>query len=181
MELNTTKTKEMILGPINKTELPRLTTPAGTIERVNTFKLLGVHIESSLSWLTHISNILKKVTRRLYFLKQLKRAGLPSSHLLYYCTSVIRPVLEYCVPVWHYALTKEQTQQLEAIQNALSISFLTLSEGCRMHPCCTLQILIPWPLVEKISLKKIFRDITKPPPAYIIFYLVQESNLLFHG
>ena len=91
--------QEMILGPINKTELPRLTTPAGTIERVNTFKLLGVHIESSLSWLTHISNILKKVTRRLYFLKQLKRAGLPSSHLLYYCTSVIRPVLEYCVPV----------------------------------------------------------------------------------
>jgi len=61
MELNTTKTREMILGPINKTELPRLTTPAGTIERVNTFKLLGVHIESSLSWSTHISNILKKL------------------------------------------------------------------------------------------------------------------------
>ena len=51
MELNklTTKTKEMILGPINKIELPQLTTPAGTIERVSTFKLLGVHIESSLS------------------------------------------------------------------------------------------------------------------------------------
>jgi len=74
MELNTTKTKEMILGPINQTELPRLTTPAGTIERVNSFKLLGVHIESSLSWSTHISNILKKVTRRLYFLKKTQKS-----------------------------------------------------------------------------------------------------------
>ena len=30
--------------------------------------------------------------------------------------SSIRPVLEYCVPVWHYALTKTQTDHLEALQ-----------------------------------------------------------------
>ena len=51
------------------------------------------------------------------YLRQLvKRAGLPSNHLLHYYTPVVRPVLEYRVPVWHYPLTKEQTQQLEAIQ-----------------------------------------------------------------
>ena len=34
---------------------------------------------------------------------------------------------------------------------------------------------------EDIS-KKFFRDITiTPPPAYIIFYLIQESNPLLHG
>jgi len=26
--------------------------------------------------------------------------------------AVVRPVLEYCAPVWHYALTKAQTQEL---------------------------------------------------------------------
>jgi len=26
------------------------------------------------------------------------------------------PVLEYCAPVWHYALTKAQSESLEAIQ-----------------------------------------------------------------
>ena len=62
MQLSTSKTKEMILGPpIAKTDLPLLTTPIGTIERVWSFKLLlGVHIESSLSWSTHVNNMLKK-------------------------------------------------------------------------------------------------------------------------
>ena len=58
MQLNTSKTKEMILGPIAKTDLALLTTPTGTIERVCSFRLLGVHIESSLSWSTHVNNML---------------------------------------------------------------------------------------------------------------------------
>jgi len=162
MELNTTKTKEMILGPINKIELPRLTTPAGTIERVSTFKLLGVHIESSLSWSTHISNILKKVTRRLYFLKQLKRAGLPSSHLLYYYTSVIRPVLEYCVPVWHYALTKEQTQQLEAIQKRAIHIIFNFTRGMPYASMLYVANINTLATRREDISKKFFRDITNP-------------------
>ena len=70
MELNTSKTKEMVLGTIARPELAPalLTTPLDTVERVNSFKLLGVHIESSLCWSTHINSILKKGTRRMYFL-----------------------------------------------------------------------------------------------------------------
>ena len=59
--------------------------------------------------------IVKKATRRLYFLKQLKRAGLTSTQLFHYYTAVIIPVLEYCAPVRHYVLTKSHTLQLEAI------------------------------------------------------------------
>jgi len=55
-------------------------------------------------------------TTRLYFLKQLKRAGLSNSHLLHFYITVIRPVLEYCAPLWHYALTKAQSESLEAVQ-----------------------------------------------------------------
>jgi len=64
MQLNTSKTKEMILGCLAQTNLPLLTTSTGTIERVTSFKLLGVYIDSSLSWTTHINNITKKATRR---------------------------------------------------------------------------------------------------------------------
>ena len=63
----------------------------------------------------------QKATQRLYFLKQLKRAGLPSDHLFYYYSTVIPPVLEYCVPVWHCALTKAQTEQLESVQKKKTI------------------------------------------------------------
>ena len=60
-----------------------------------------------------LTTLIKKATRMLYFLKQLKRAGLTSTQLFHYYTAVIRPVLEYCAPVWHYALTKSHTLQLE--------------------------------------------------------------------
>jgi len=113
MQVNSAKTKEMIIGPLAKINLPLLTTPLGAIERVSSFKLLGVYIESSLGWSTHVNSIVKKTTSRLYFLKQLKKAGLSSNQLLHYYTSVIHPVLEYSAPAWHYALTKEQTHQIE--------------------------------------------------------------------
>jgi len=49
--------------------------------------------------------------------KQLKRAGLAIHHILDLYIAVIRPV-------WHYALTKEQTQELEATQKrAIRIIF----------------------------------------------------------
>lgn len=124
MEINTTKTKEMILGPLARSNLPFLSTPTGTIERVTSFKLLGLQIDASLSWANHTTIIIQKASRRLYFLKQLKRAGLATHHLLDFYIAVIRPVLEYCAPVWHYALTKAQTQELEAIQKrAIHIIF----------------------------------------------------------
>ena len=94
---------------------PRVTRPRPR-PRVTSFKLLGVHLDSSLAWSTHINHIIKKATTRLYFLKQLKRAGLSSSHLLHFYITVIRPVLEYCAPLWHYALTKAQSESLEAVQ-----------------------------------------------------------------
>jgi len=106
MQLNTAKTKEMILGPVARANLPlptitttNTTTTTDTIHRVTSFKLLGVYIESTMSWTIHVDNMVKKATRRLYFLTQLKRAGLTSNQLFHYYTAVIRPVLEYCAPV----------------------------------------------------------------------------------
>ena len=86
---------EMILGRIDSTSIPSLSTPAGPIQRVTTFKLLGLHLDAGLSWTTHINTIVSKASKRLYFLKQLRRAGLPPQQLLHFYTAVIHPVLEY--------------------------------------------------------------------------------------
>jgi len=56
------------------------------------------------------------VTKRLYFIKQLKRAGVPHTQLLHFYLAVIRPVLVYGAPVWHHSLNKSQKNQTEAIQ-----------------------------------------------------------------
>jgi len=66
MQLNVSKTKEMILGPLAKSNLPLLSTTVGNIDRVTSFKLLGVHIDSTLSWTTHVNNIIKSYFKALF-------------------------------------------------------------------------------------------------------------------
>jgi len=88
------------------------------------FKLLGINFEANVSWSLHINTITAKANKRLYFLKQLKRAGVSTHQLLHFYVTVIRPVLEYCTPICHYAVTRTQTEQTESIQKrAIRIIF----------------------------------------------------------
>jgi len=58
-----------------------------------------VHICSDLKWTQHVDAVSAKIASRLYFVRQLKRAGATSSDLLcFYCT-IIRPMIEYASPV----------------------------------------------------------------------------------
>ena len=75
-----------------------------------TFKLLGLHLDSNFSWSTRVETILSKATQLVYFLKQLKSAGVPHAQLLHFYLVVIRPVLEYSAPVWHHLITKTQNR-----------------------------------------------------------------------
>ena len=107
----------MVMGPTSLTAgLPLLTVDSGTIERVNSFKLLGVFLDANFSWTTHVDTIVSKASSRLYFLKQLKRAGVPHIQLLHFYLAVIRPLLEYAAPLWHHLLNKSQSEKIEAIQ-----------------------------------------------------------------
>jgi len=117
MVLNLTKTKEMVFGPPYITSsLPPISASSYQIQRASEAKLLGVHVDSNLSWHAQVEAIVSKATQRLYFLKQLKRAGISRAQLLHFYISVIRPVLEYAVPVWHHLLTKSQTDNIESVQ-----------------------------------------------------------------
>ena len=60
--------------------------------------------------------MLSKATKRLYFLKLLKRAGVPCAQLQHFCVAVIRPILEYAAPVWHHLIMNCHSDQIEAIQ-----------------------------------------------------------------
>ena len=49
-----------MIGLLAVTNLPLFSISSQTIDRVTSFKLLGVHIDSSLSWSIHIDHIVKK-------------------------------------------------------------------------------------------------------------------------
>ena len=116
MLINYSKTKEMILGIAKSNPPPTLLIEGKKIERVSSFKLLGVHISDDFRWESHINAVCSKVSSRLYFLKQLKRAGVSSDDLLYFYTVVIRPVFEYACVVWHHNLTASQSDNLDSLQ-----------------------------------------------------------------
>jgi len=45
------------------------------IERVSSFRLLGVHIDNNLKWTSNTAYIYSMASSRLYFIKLLKRSG----------------------------------------------------------------------------------------------------------
>jgi len=85
----------MILGPLSKESSTPLLIAAKPVQRVAEYKLLGVTVNTILKWDDHISTITSKATKRLWFLRKLKRAGVDKQYLLYFFLTVIRPVLEY--------------------------------------------------------------------------------------
>jgi len=82
MSVNGRKTKEMIIGPIMKDPLPDLLLNDTVVDRVSSFKLLGVHVSNDLKWTEHARAVTSKASSRLQFLKQLKRAGCAEGDIL---------------------------------------------------------------------------------------------------
>jgi len=71
------------------TSLVSLTT--GSVERVTSFKHLGINVSIS---------IIDKASKRLYFLQQLVRTGVPTDQLLPFYVAYVARVT--CTPVWDY-------------------------------------------------------------------------------
>ena len=117
MKINCDKTKELIVDfRRNKSLVPKITMSGVEIERVAVSKLLGVIISDDLTWDNHVDYICCKGSKRLYFIRVLKRAGVEQSSLVAVFISTIRSVLEYACEVWHPGLTVEQCRKVESIQ-----------------------------------------------------------------
>jgi len=100
MAINTNKTKELLIcfsKKVKITDIPRLHINGAEVDRVTTFKLLGVIISSDLSWDSHVAYILHKVAKRMYCINYLVRSDVPTCDILcVYCSCA----------VWHPGLTK---------------------------------------------------------------------------
>ena len=70
------------------------------VEVASNAKVLGLPISQDLEWNNHIAEIVKKVSKRLYFLRQLKRAKIHPKDLLTFYLTCVRPVMEYACLVF---------------------------------------------------------------------------------
>jgi hypothetical protein len=69
--------KEMIVDYKKKrTEHTPILIDGAVVEQVESFKILGVHITSNLSWSTHTKTVVKRARQSLFPLRRLKRLQL---------------------------------------------------------------------------------------------------------
>lgn len=99
------------------------------VERVESFKFLGVHILANLTWSTHISPQVGKAQQRLYFLRKLKHAHLPQHLLTNFHRSMMESLLTDCCKVWFSSCTAQDRRDLQRVRGACYQDNTTPSQG----------------------------------------------------
>ena len=124
-QMNQSKCKELRIGfAKSNTYFEPIKINDASLDVVNSATILGLTISHDLKWNEHVSGLIKKARKRLYFLSQLKRSHLETRELTQFYITCIRPITEYACPVFHDSLTKYLSHDLEMIQKrAMRIIF----------------------------------------------------------
>uniref|UniRef100_A0A3P9CV01 Reverse transcriptase domain-containing protein n=1 Tax=Maylandia zebra TaxID=106582 RepID=A0A3P9CV01_9CICH len=115
--LNTKKTKKIIVDFRKRGHNNHLPLFIGSeaVERVSSFKFLGVTVTEDLSWGNHITSVVRKAQQRLYYLRRLRSAHIPRSLMLNFYNCAISSVLTYGFLVWFPSCTKADQQALQRV------------------------------------------------------------------
>ncbi|XDV26276.1 hypothetical protein PO909_030034 [Leuciscus waleckii] len=103
--LNVSKTKELVVGfRRSGREHSPITINGAPLERVSSFKFLGVHITEELTWSVHTKAVVKKAHQRLFFLRRLRKFGMNRHILTRFYTSTVESITaKPCKGVVHTA------------------------------------------------------------------------------
>ncbi len=116
LSLNIDKTKELVVDFRRQSrEHTPITIDKTPVERVNSFKFLGVHITEDLTWSTHIDAVLKKSHQRLFFLRRLRKFGMSPSILRSFYTCTVESILTGCITAWFGNSTAGNRKALQIV------------------------------------------------------------------
>ena len=122
----------------NTTPARNLRSHNTTIPFVNSFKFLGVVLDTKLSMAKHVQHIKRKCSARLNLFRCLtsKECGADRSTLLTLYKAIVRPIIEYGAVVYAGG-KKTSLSSLETLQN----SFLRIAIGAmKTSPVPALQV-----------------------------------------
>ena len=86
------------------------------LESSDKMKILGFHMNSKPTVHAHVAALQARIRERVWILRHLGHSGFKQDELVTVYKSVIRPIMDYCCPVYHSMLTGEQDQKLERLQ-----------------------------------------------------------------
>ena len=131
MVLNERKTVELRISFKRKAQVwPPILINNTTINTVHKAKLLGFILNDHLNWNDHVETMLKKANKRIHFVKTMLLAEFPKSDIVLFYCAAIRSVLEYGAPVWHYSITKKQSDTIKRIQRRVLKLIEKISHRC---------------------------------------------------
>ena len=93
------------------------------VETTTTHKHLGIILSSDLRWSPHMEKIIANASQRAGLLRVMSK-DLPLSVSSKLYTYYVRPVLEYCSPVWHGSVSDQHALALERIQAGVARAIL---------------------------------------------------------
>ncbi|XP_077570041.1 uncharacterized protein LOC144194692 [Stigmatopora nigra] len=116
------KTKEIILDLRKRsTGLAPLLINGVCVDRVQSFKFLGVHVTDKLFWSKSTTAVVKKAPKRLHFLRVLRRNNLDTKLLVTY-RATVESILAYCIAVWYAgSMAADRKAMQRLINNAQKI------------------------------------------------------------
>lgn len=116
LHLNPNKTKEMVLDwRRNRVDPAPLQIEGVCVERVSSFRYLGVHVADDLRWHTNTAAVVGKAQQRLHFVRLLKKCHLDGNLLQTFYRSTVESVLTYCVTVWYAGCTAKDRTALQGV------------------------------------------------------------------
>ena len=116
LQLNVSKTKDMIISFRKSSPCPVLTSIKGAdIELVDSYKYLGVVVDNKLCFDSHVASTTKKVQQRLYFLRKMSSFNVCSVMMTLFYRSFIESVLMFCMVAWYGNLTLANTNRLGSL------------------------------------------------------------------
>ncbi len=117
LSLNMSKTKELIVDFRKRHLLPYtpLMISWTPLERVSSFKYLGVNISEDLTWTTHIQTQVKKARQRLYHLQPLRKFRVSPTILKTVYSGTIESVMTQCIPVCYGNRSSHDCKDLQRV------------------------------------------------------------------
>ena len=152
LRLNLSKVKQLVISRKKHPPPAVITINGSQIERVPSFKLLGVLVQSDLSWRLHIQDTCYRSKRLLGFIYRVFSEA-DRHYLCYLFKTLVLPILDYASCIWdpHYA---KHNLKLERVQS-FAARIATRSWSAEATP---LKRSLHWPLLsarrklQKISL-----------------------------
>ena len=115
MSFNAAKCSSIAMTRKHKKILHQYKLHNQTLERVDKATYLGVQLSSDLSWASHINKTCDKANKQVAFLRRNLRINTTHVKETAY-KGLVRPILEYCSPVWDPYNIKKYVTNIEKVQ-----------------------------------------------------------------